>query len=159
LITLRSYQSRYFFVVFLLACAVTAGIIFCVPPLFQSSALLGIFVLLILVVPAVVAIYWWADRSSDRIAASVSRITVTSRAICEGAVDMRITPSEKADFAETLRAYTAVNKLADKSNKDIPFFLFRDSSKRFSMEHSTMRRSAGSLWKKLIPTPSVSTLF
>lgn len=63
--------------------------------------------------------YWWADRSSDRVAASISRITVTSRAICEGAVDMRITPSEKADFAETLRAYTAVNKLADKSNKDI----------------------------------------
>lgn len=119
MITLRTHQSRYFFIVFLLACAVTAGIVLYIPPLFQSSVLLGILALLVLVGPAVFVVYWCAGRSADRIAASVSRITVTSRAICEGAVDMRITSSEKEDFAETLRAYTAVNKLADKSNKDL----------------------------------------
>lgn len=97
----------------------TAGIVLYIPPLFQSSVLLGILALLVLVGPAVFVVYWCAGRSADRIAASVSRITVTSRAICEGAVDMRITSSEKEDFAETLRAYTAVNKLADKSNKDL----------------------------------------
>lgn len=58
-------------------------------------------------------------RSSDRIASSISRITVTSRAICDGAANTRIEYDDERDFAETMRAYTAVNKLADKSNKDI----------------------------------------
>jgi len=72
-----------------------------------------------LFIPGLGIVFWYASRTSDRIAASISRITVVSRAISEGAVDSRITADEYTDFAETQRAYAAVNKLADKSIKDI----------------------------------------
>lgn len=117
--TLRAYQARNFFLIFVLAFVLFAGIALLVPAFSHTSAVLGILAVLLILLPGIGIVWWYAARTSDRIAASVSRIAVVSRAISEGSVHSRLSADEDTDFAETQRAYTAVNKLADKSNKDI----------------------------------------
>ncbi len=119
MISLRAYQARNFSLIFIFAFVVFAGIALLVPALFHSSATVGIIAALLLLAPSLGVVFWFSARTSDRIAASVSRIAVVSRAISEGSTHSRITADENTDFAETQRAYAAVNKLADKSNKDI----------------------------------------
>lgn len=119
MIALRSYQARYFFAAAVIAAFAAALLVVAIPTVFGSSLLMGTVLVVCVAGPAMGLVYWLATRSAERIASSVSRITVTSRAICDGAVDARIEYDEERDFIEAIRAYRAVNKLADKSNKDI----------------------------------------
>lgn len=63
--------------------------------------------------------YFVASRTSLRYEISLNRINEVSHAICSGAISTRISLDEKNNSTEFLSAFDAVNRLADKSFKDI----------------------------------------